>query len=167
MRTIIGLFLFGGGVVLAQGTANPPANPGAGWVRENYSKFEYRVPMRDGVKLFTSVYIQKDVFSDGKKYPVMMTRTPYNVRPYGVDQYRDNLGPSIEFAREKFIFVYQDARGRFMSEGEFIVNRPHKPVKNGPKDIDESTDTYDTIDWLVKNLPGCIPKVGMWGISQP
>jgi len=167
MRTIIGLFLFGGGVVLAQGTANPPANPGAGWVRENYSKFEYRVPVRDGVKLFTSVYIAKDEFSDGKKYPVMMTRTPYNVRPYVVDQYRDNLGPSIEFAREKFIFVYQDARGRFMSEGEFIVNRPHKPVKNGPKDIDESTDTYDTIDWLVKNLPGCIPKVGMWGISQP
>ena len=176
MRKIILFFFFAAGSLLPQGTANQanqnaplatPANPGTPWVRENYSKFEYHVPVRDGVKLFTSVYIPKDVFSDGKKYPIMLTRTPYNVRPYGVDQYRDNLGPSILFAREKFIFVYQDARGRFMSEGEFIVNRPHKPVKNGPKDIDESTDTYDTIEWLVKNLPGCIPKVGMWGISQP
>ena len=147
--------------------AQPTGNPGVPFVRENYSKFEYRIAMRDGVKLFTSVYIPKDVFSDGKTYPIMLTRTPYNVRPYGVDQYRDNLGPSIAFAREKFIFVYQDVRGRFMSEGEYTILHPHKPVKKGPKDIDESTDTYDSIEWLIKNLPGCVPKVGMWGISQP
>ena len=122
--------------------------------------------MRDGVKLFTSVYIPKDVFSDAKTYPIMLDRTPYNVKPYGVDQYRENLGPSEFFAREKFIFVYQDIRGRFMSEGEYSLLRPHNPHK-GPKDIDESTDTYDTIDWLVKNLPGNSGKVGMWGISQP
>jgi hypothetical protein len=140
---------------------------GAAFIRENYSKYEYRVPVRDGVKLFTSVYIPKDVFTDGKTYPIMMSRTPYTVRPYGPDQYRDNLGPSEFFAREKFIFVYQDVRGRYMSEGEFVNIRPHKPVKNGPRDTDESTDTYDTIDWLIKNVPGNTGKVGMWGISQP
>src|SRR5262249_50089542 len=96
--------------------ATPPSLPP--FLPENYSKFEYRITMRDGVKLFTSVYVPKDVFTDGKTYPIMMTRTPYNVRPYGVDQYRDNLGPSPLFAREKFIFVYQDVRGRFMSEGD-------------------------------------------------
>jgi uncharacterized protein len=135
-------------------------------VRENYTKFEYRVPMRDGVKLFTSVYIPKDVFTDGRTYPIMMQRTGYNVAPYGIEQYRASLGPSELFAREKFIFVYQDIRGRFMSEGKYVLIRPHNPAK-GPKDIDESTDTYDTVDWLVKNLPGNTGKVGMWGISQP
>lgn len=144
--------------------AQPPVN--AAYIRENYTKFEYRIPMRDGVKLFTSVYIPKDVASDGKTYPIMLDRTPYNVKPYGVDQYRENLGPSEFFAREKFIFVYQDIRGRFMSEGEYSLLRPHNP-KKGPKDIDESSDTYDTVDWLVKNLPGNNGKVGMWGISQP
>ncbi|HYL73097.1 MAG TPA: CocE/NonD family hydrolase [Bryobacteraceae bacterium] len=168
MRKILPLLLFASQLSHSQAPpAAAPANPGAAFVRENYSKFEYRIAMRDGVKLFTSVYIPKDVFTDGKTYPIMMTRTPYNVRPYGVDQYRENLGPSIAFAREKFIFVYQDVRGRFMSEGDFTILRPHKPVKKGPKDTDESTDTYDTIDWLVKNLPGCVPKVGMWGISAP
>jgi putative CocE/NonD family hydrolase len=146
--------------------AAPPAI-NAAYVRENYSKFEYRIPMRDGAKLFTSVYIPKDVFSDNKTYPVMLQRTPYNVRPYGADQYRENLGPSEFFAREKFIFVYQDIRGRFMSEGQYSLLRPHNPNKKGPREIDESTDTYDTVDWLVKNLPGNNGKVGMYGISQP
>ena len=148
-------------------TTQRPAVPGVAFVRENYSKYEYRIPMRDGVKLFTSVYIPKDVFSDAKTYPIMMSRTPYNARPYGPDQYRDNLGPSDLFAREKFIFVYQDVRGRFMSEGDYTIIRPYKPVRNGPRDTDESTDTYDTVDWLVKNVPGNSGKVGMWGISQP
>ena len=146
---------------------NAPNAVNAAFIRENYSKFEYRVPMRDGVKLFASVYIPKDVFSESKSYPIMLQRTPYNVRPYGVDQYRENLGPSEFFARDKFIFVYQDIRGRFMSEGEYSLLRPHNPVKKGARDTDESTDTYDTIDWLVKNLPGNTGKVGMWGISQP
>jgi putative CocE/NonD family hydrolase len=137
------------------------------FVRENYTKFEYRVPMRDGVKLFTSVYIPKDVFSEGRTYPVMLQRTGYSVAPYGIEQYRANLGPSELFAREKFIFVYQDIRGRYLSEGDYVVIRPHKPVKSGPKDFDESTDTYDTVEWLVKHLPGNNGKVGMYGISQP
>ncbi len=146
------------------GAAATPVN--SAYIRENYSKFEYRIPMRDGAKLFTSVYIPKDVFSDGKTYPIVMQRTPYNVRPYGPDQYRENLGPSEFFAREKFIFVYADVRGRFMSEGEYSLLRPHNPAKKG-KDIDESTDTYDTIDWLIKNVPGNTAKVGLYGISQP
>jgi uncharacterized protein len=147
--------------------APSPAAANLAFIRDNYTKFEHKIPMRDGVKLFTSVYIPKDVFTDGKTYPVMMSRTPYSVRPYGADQYRENLGPSEHFMREKFIFVYQDVRGRFMSEGDFTPVRPHKPVKNGPKDTDESSDNYDTIDWIVKKLPGVIPKVGTWGISAP
>ncbi len=147
--------------------APPEPAPGSRFVRENYTKFEHRIAMRDGVKLFASVYIPKDVFTDGKSYPIMLSRTPYNVAPYGLDQYRPALGPSELFAREKFIFVYEDVRGRFMSEGDFTIIRPQKPNKRGPQDTDESTDAYDTIDWLVKNLPGNSGKVGMWGISQP
>jgi predicted acyl esterase len=136
-------------------------------VREAYTKFEYKIRMRDGVKLFTSVYIPKDVFTDGKSYPIMLQRTPYSVGPYGADYYRASLGPSDLFAREKFIFAYQDVRGRYMSEGEYTILRPHLDVKKGPKDIDESTDTYDTIDWLIHHLPGNTGKVGLYGISQP
>src|SRR5215471_4610533 len=150
-----------------QPAAAPAAGAGREFVRENYTKFEYRVAMRDGVKLFTSVYIPKDVFTDGKTYPIMMQRTGYNVAPYGIEQYRAALGPSELFAWEKFIFVYQDIRGRFMSEGDYVVIRPHKPLKSGPKDTDESTDTYDTIEWLIHHVPGNNGKVGMWGISQP
>ncbi|SPE43149.1 Peptidase S15 [Candidatus Sulfopaludibacter sp. SbA3] len=136
-------------------------------VREAYAKFEYRIPMRDGVKLFTSIYIPKDVFTDAKTYPIMLMRTPYNVAPYGIDQYRASVGPSDLFQREKLIFAYQDVRGRFMSEGDYTIIRPHKPVKSSPQDTDESTDTYDTVAWLTQHLPGNTGKVGMWGISQP
>ncbi len=151
----------------------PPATPapqtpyGVAFIRENYSKYDYRIVMRDGVKLFTSVYIPKDAMSEGKSYPILLERTPYSVAPYGIDQYPAALGPSEQFAREKFIFAYQDARGRYMSEGDFTIARPQKPVKHGPKDTDESTDAYDTIDWLVKNVPANTGKVGVWGISQP
>ena len=175
MRNLVFLVLLPS-LAAAQGRRGPSAEPAAAqapqtsgrdFVRENYTKFEYRIPMRDGVKLFTSVYIPKDVFTDGRNYPIMMQRTGYNVAPYGIEQYRAALGPSNLFAREKFIFAYQDIRGRFMSEGDYVVIRPHKPVKNGPKDTDESTDTYDTVEWLIHNVPGNTGKVGMWGISQP
>jgi putative CocE/NonD family hydrolase len=156
----------GGGAAPVPAPAAAASGYTAAEARENYTKFEYRVPMRDGAKLFTSVYIPKDVFTDGRTYPIMMQRTGYNVAPYGIEQYRGSLGPSELFAREKFIFVYQDIRGRFMSEGKYVLIRPHIAAK-GPKDIDESTDTYDTVDWLIKNLPGNTGKVGMWGISQP
>jgi putative CocE/NonD family hydrolase len=156
MRTPL-LLLF----ALAPAYAQPTVN--AAYVRENYSKFEYRIPMRDGLKLFTAVYIPKD----GGSYPIMMMRTPYSVRPYGEDQFPASLGPSEFFTREKFIFVYQDIRGRYMSEGVHIPIRPFNPNKKTPQDVDESSDSYDTIDWLVKHVPNNTGKVGVWGISQP
>ncbi len=142
----------------------PPPDP---YIREHYSKFDHRIRMRDGVHLFTSVYIPKDVFTEKKTYPILLQRTPYSVAPYGIDKYPARLGPSPLFTREKFIFAYQDVRGRNMSEGNFTLTRPHKPVKQSPQDIDESSDAYDTIEWLIKNLPGNTGKVGIWGISQP
>ncbi len=134
------------------------------YLRGAYGKSEYRVPMRDGVKLFTSVYVPR---ARSASYPILLTRTPYSVAPYGEDAYRASLGPSDLFAREGFIFVYQDVRGRMMSEGEFTDMRPQLDVKHGPTDIDESTDTYDTIDWLVKHIPNNNGRVGLYGISYP
>jgi predicted acyl esterase len=137
---------------------------GLEYVKANYTKYEYRIPARDGKKLFTAVYVPKDTT---KTYPILLSRTPYNVGPYGVDQYKDNLGPSPLFGKEGYIFAYQDVRGRWMSEGEYVNMRPQIPRKAGPQEVDESSDTYDTIDWLVKNIPGNNGKVGMWGISYP
>jgi putative CocE/NonD family hydrolase len=133
-------------------------------VKGNYTKYEFRVPVRDGVRLFTSVYVPKD---RSQAYPILLCRTPYSVAPYGADSYKAEIGPSPLFANEGYIIVYQDVRGRWMSEGEYINMRPHKDLKNGPHDIDESTDTYDTIDWLIKNISGNNGRVGMWGISYP
>jgi len=131
-------------------------------VRAHYTKFEYRIPMRDGVRLFTVVYVPKDI-SD--TYPILLTRTPYGIAPYGRDKYPAHVGPSDKFAEEKFIFAYQDARGRFMSEGTFVDDRPLCGVYRSNKDVDESTDAYDTIDWLVKNIPHNSGKVGVYGTS--
>jgi hypothetical protein len=142
----------------------PAPTPSVEAVRARYTKYEYRIPMRDGARLFTAVYVPKD---SSRRYPIMLTRTPYSVGPYGADNYRASLGPSEHFEREGFIFAYQDARGRYMSEGTFQQVRPHVENKRGPKDIDESTDTYDTVDWLVKNVANNNGRVGMWGISQP
>jgi len=161
MGAVLSLLLLSAAPALAQ---QPTPTPSAEAVRARYTKYEYRVPMRDGVRLFTSVYVPKDA---SQRYPVLLTRTPYSVAPYGVDNYPRSLGPSEHFEREGFIFVYQDARGRHMSEGTFQQVRPHVPVKRGPRDIDESTDTYDTVDWLVKNVPNNNGRVGMVRISQP
>jgi uncharacterized protein len=133
-------------------------------VKANYTKMERMIPMRDGVKLFTSIYIPKD---QSRQYPIMLNRTPYSVAPYGTNDYKTSLGPSELFQKERYIFVYQDVRGKSMSEGEFVDMRPLKGKKAGSTDIDESTDTYDTIEWLVKNLPNTNGRVGMWGISYP
>ena len=134
------------------------------YTRAHYTKYDYRIPMRDGAKLFTTVYVPKD---NAQKYPILMTRTPYSVAPYGIDNYRGTLGPSDPYTKEGFIFVYQDVRGRYLSEGTFIDVAFHKTQFTGPKDSDESTDTYDTIDWLVMNIPGNNGRVGTWGISYP
>ena len=120
--------------------------------------------MRDGIRLFTAIYTPKD---QSKKYPILINRTPYTVSPYGENLYKTSLGPSMLFAREGYIFVYQDVRGRWMSEGNFEDVRPYNPNKKTKKDIDESSDTYDTIDWLVKNLPSNNGRAGIYGISYP
>ncbi len=134
------------------------------YIRDSYTKQEYQVPMRDGARLFTTVYMPKDTT---QPYPIMMLRTPYSVRPYGADQYPGSLGPSEQLAQEGYIFVYQDVRGRFMSEGKFVNMTPHMPEKQSSRDIDESSDTYDTIAWLLENIPNHNGKVGQWGISYP
>src|SRR5579885_3056916 len=134
------------------------------YTRAHYSKYEYRIPMRDGVRLFATVYIPKDY---SERYPILMQRTPYSVAPYGADNYRVHLGPSDAAEKEGFIFVYQDVRGRYMSEGTFMDVRPHKTKLDGPRDFDDSTDTYDTIEWLIHNVPNNNGKVGIWGISYP
>ena len=140
-----------------------PADPNAAWLAEHYTKYEHRIPMRDGVRLFTRVYVPKD---DATTYPILLTRTPYTVKPYGVDNYNDPDGTFAALAKDRFIMVSQDVRGRFGSEGTFVHMRPFQPNK-GPKDTDESTDAWDTIDWLVKNAPNNNGKVGMFGISYP
>ena len=134
------------------------------YIRANYNKFEYRIEMRDGVKLFTAVYTPND---GSREYPILLYRTPYSSRPYGADQYRKALGPSHRFARDGYIFVYQDVRGRYLSEGTWVQMTPHIRRKTSPGDIDESTDTYDTIEWLLENLYDHNGRVGQWGISYP
>jgi uncharacterized protein len=133
-------------------------------VRSNYTKQEFHVPMRDGVKLFIQVFAPKE---SREPSPILLLRTPYSVDPYGPMNFPGSLGPADVLTREGFIFVEQDVRGRYMSEGEFIDVPPHKAHLNGLTDTDESTDTYDTIDWLVRNVPNNNGRVGTWGVSYP
>lgn len=134
------------------------------YIRLHYTKQEFMIPMRDGVKLMTSVFVPNDTT---RTYPMLMKRTPYNVAPYGDDKYPAKLGPSEHFVKAGYIFVNQDVRGRFASEGEFIQVTPHIAKKTKPTDVDESSDTFDTIEWLLKNVPNHNGRVGMYGISYP
>ena len=145
------------------GNKNRTENWKAGISEDDYEKFEYMIPMRDGVKLFTSVYIPTD---KSEKYPILMNRSPYSVAPYGEGK-KSPLHPCRLYVEEKFIFVYQDVRGCFMSEGKFINMRPQLNKYESKKDIDESTDTWDTVDWLIKNIPENNGNVGIWGVSYP
>lgn len=129
----------------------------------DYIKLEKMIPMRDGIKLFTAIYIPADQSS---KYPVLMVRTPYSCAPYGETNMRKRLGPNPLFASEKYIYVYQDVRGRYMSEGRFEEMTPAIAVKKSKTDVDESSDTYDTIEWLLHNTPNN-GRVGIYGISYP
>jgi putative CocE/NonD family hydrolase len=134
------------------------------YIRTNYDKQEVRIPMRDSVRLFTSIYTPKDTT---QTYPFLLVRTPYRVAPYGRDAYRHTLAASATMEQQGYIFVFQDVRGRFLSEGDFVNMRPHIAAKQSPADIDESTDTYDTIDWLLANSARHNGRVGMRGISYP
>lgn len=134
------------------------------YIREHYTKIERYIPMRDGVKLFTSIYIPKD---HSQKYPFLINRTPYTVAPYGENNYKATLGPDPLFIKEGYVFVYQDVRGKWMSEGTYEDIRPHINKKKNKQQIDESSDTYDTIDWLLKNIDNNNGKAGIYGISYP
>ncbi|MFC0516669.1 CocE/NonD family hydrolase [Mucilaginibacter angelicae] len=136
------------------------------YVKEHFTKKDVYITMRDGVKLFTSIYTPKDA-SPQNKYPMMMQRTCYSIAPYGEDKYPARLGPSEIMMKEGYIFVYQDVRGRYKSEGTWTNMTPVIDNKKNKKDVDEGSDTYDTIDWLVKNVANNNGKVGQYGISYP
>jgi putative CocE/NonD family hydrolase len=136
------------------------------WVRDNYIKKEMYVPMRDGTKLFVAAYIPKDVT---EKHPILMMRTPYSCSPYGENNFPASfwIRHFKYYMRENYIIVMEDVRGRWASEGVFMDVRPFNPNKKTNQDIDEASDTYDTIDWLVKNLQNNNGNVGVMGISYP
>jgi putative CocE/NonD family hydrolase len=157
---LVGLLLF---AAYRAASAEQSADTNVVWLAEHYTKYEHRIPMRDGVRLFTRVYVPKD---DSEAWPVMLTRTPYALKPYGTDNYTDPSGSFRTLATNNFILVTQDVRGRYGSEGEYVHVRPFNPNK-GPKDTDENSDTFDTIDWLVKNVPNNNGNVGLFGISYP
>jgi putative CocE/NonD family hydrolase len=136
------------------------------YAQEHYTKKEVYITMRDGVKLFTSIYTPKDA-TPSKKYPIIMQRTCYSVAPYGEAAYPARLGPSDIMMKAGYIVVYQDVRGRWKSQGTWTNMTPVIDNKKGKKDVDEGSDTYDTIDWLVKNVPNNNGRVGQWGISYP
>ena len=140
-------------------------NADSTWFVNNYSKKETYITMRDGVRLFTSFYIPKD---NTEKHPFLLTRTPYSCAPYGEDKFAAWWNSfRMAYAKENYILVTQDVRGRYMSEGDFVDVRPFNKNKRTNKDIDEASDTYDAIDWMVKNIPGNNGNVGVEGTSYP
>jgi putative CocE/NonD family hydrolase len=172
----IGLGLVAVGLFVAAGFGAQAQAPGASqeeFIKTHYAKYEYRIPMRDGVKLFVSVYTpQAGAFKDAGPYPFLMTRTPYSCGPYGEDKIPARLGPSPELLESGYIFVCGDARGRYESEGVFQEMNPHienkKPCEKGKTcEVDESTDTYDTVEFLLKHVENNNGRVGITGISYP
>lgn len=134
------------------------------WIKENYTKQELMIPMRDGIKLFTAVYLPND---KSEKHPILMNRTPYSCAPYGKEFSNRLLSSHWKYyCRENYIIVIQDVRGKWMSEGEFVDVRPFNKNKTG-NEVDEASDTYDAVDWLIKNIPNNNGNVGAFGISYP
>jgi putative CocE/NonD family hydrolase len=161
MRNSFLSFVF---VFLSFATFAQTAKEDSAFVRNNFTKIERMITMRDGVKLFTAIYIPKD---QSEKYPFLIQRTPYSCSPYGEENYPYSLSSNTTILREKYIFVSQDVRGRYMSEGSFEEMTPHKATKKSKKDTDESTDTFDTTEWLLKNIKNNNGRVGIIGISYP
>ncbi len=167
----LALSLMLGFALMPAHAADGPAASTAASVREQYTKYEYRIPMRDGTRLFTAVYVPKDA---SQRYPFLMERTPYSAGVhaddelhYGVDFYPTRLGPSPEFQRSGYIFVQQDVRGRYMSEGKWQEMTPHVNPRRAKGEGNESEDMHDTVEWLLKNVPNNNGKVGILGISYP
>ena len=158
----ISLLLFAA-VFLAAPLFSQSAAADSAFIRDNFTKREVMIPMRDGVQLFTSIYSPKD---QSKKYPIIIRRTPYSCSPYGVDKFTTYI-QNMNLARAGYIFVFQDVRGKYMSEGEFVDVRPFNPNKKTAKDTDEASDTYDAVEWLLKFVPNNNGRVGVMGISYP
>lgn len=165
-RTLLFAFLFISMVLSCGKTKNTKvtAEVPDTYVEDNYNKQEVDIEMRDGIKLHTTIYSPKDT---SKEYPIIMQRTPYSSRPYGEENYRKQIGPNIHLMQEGNIIVYQDVRGRWLSEGHYENMRAYIPNKSSNEDIDESSDTYDTIEWLINNVENNNGRVGVWGISYP
>ncbi len=154
---LAGLVLIGGWVERAHATAAGESSV----LRRAYAKYEYRIPMRDGARLYTAVYVPAD--RDDPR-PILLSRTPYSCDPYGADRYPEDLSAATAaMVAERYILVCQDVRGRWMSEGEFADMRPLRAVSGAA--VDEATDTFDTIEWLLANLGGLNGRVGLWGNS--
>jgi putative CocE/NonD family hydrolase len=164
---IVSAFAYGLSILstsLSAEAAKAPEPIDKEYLLAHYTKYEHMIPMRDGIKLHTSVFTPKDL---SKTHPLLLKRTPYGSRPYGVNNFPSPSGPMRSYGREGYIFVFQDVRGRNGSEGEFVHMRPHVATHHQSTKIDESTDTYDTIEWLVQNVPNNNGNVGMMGISYP
>lgn len=160
MKKIVSLYLIFTSICISL-TAQ---NADSAWIRNNYYKIERYIPMRDGIRLFTSIYIPKD---SSVNHPILMTRTPYSCAPYGEDKFKPYwYSYQKNYLKEGYIMVTEDVRGRWMSEGTFVDVRPFNANKTGTQ-IDEASDTYDAIDWLVKNVPHNNGWVGVFGISYP
>ncbi|MCU0386493.1 MAG: CocE/NonD family hydrolase [Flavihumibacter sp.] len=145
--------------------AQTPFSQDSSWIRDHYIKIENYIPMRDGARLFTSIYMPTD---STEKHPILLSRTPYSCAPYGTENWRAFWDTHLKYyMREGYIIVFQDVRGRWMSEGSFEDVRPFKKNKSATGEIDEASDAYDAIDWLVKNLPNNNGRVGIMGISYP
>jgi len=140
------------------------SNNASTFVKDNYTKMDTTIAMRDGIKLYTVIYVPKD---QSQKYPFLIERTPYSSAPYGDNNYAKRLGPNNSLMLDKYIFVYQDVRGRYMSEGHNLEVTPYIPNKKDKTQVDESSDTYDTVDWLLKNIQNNNGRVGLYGISYP
>lgn len=140
----------------------PPPEGSIVLVKEQYDKAEAQVTMRDGIRLFTSIYTPRD---KTEPHPILIIRTPYNSEP-NEKNYSYRLGNLNHLLKEKYIIVFQDVRGKYLSEGKFEDVRPFNPYKKN-NEIDENSDTYDTIDWLVKNIDNNNGSVGIFGISYP
>ena len=160
MKKITGFVL----LLLWISIAQAQTDQDSAWIKDNYTKLEQYIPMRDGIRLFTTLYIPND---KSEKHPVLMMRTPYSCAPYG-KEFSSRLwgGHWKYYARENYIIVVQDVRGKWMSEGEFVDVRPFNKNKTGTE-IDEASDTYDAIDWIIKNTAGNNGNVGIFGISYP
>ena len=156
IRIILVLLFFYSGLVSAQVNNN--------FVKENFIKIDTNIVMRDGIKLKTIIYVPKD---ETEKYPFLIERTPYSAGPYGDTAFANRIGPNVNLQQEKYIFVYQDVRGRYMSEGINLEVTPHISNKKNSRDVDESSDTYDAVDWLVKNIKNNNGRAGLYGISSP